>query len=67
MIKKNGPGKKSSKSKRPNRAKIPIQKKIKIVKAVHSAIEEIERRQRESVMHQDGASEKAATPCSADL
>jgi hypothetical protein len=64
MIKKNGPEKKSSKSKRPGRAKIPIKAKIKIVKEVHTAIEEIERRQRESVMHEDGSSEKITIPCS---
>jgi hypothetical protein len=58
MIKKNRSEKKSPKSKQPDRIKIPTPAKIKIAKEVQSETEEIERRQRESVMHQDGASEK---------
>jgi hypothetical protein len=58
MIKKNGPEKKSPRSKRPDRIKILTPAKIKNANEVQSETEEIERRQRESVMHQDGASEK---------
>jgi hypothetical protein len=56
MTKHNKSKKETSKSPRATRSKFPTPAKKKPVKEVYSATEELERRQRESVMHQDGPS-----------